>query len=109
MTTAPAFVSYRVGAAATVHRPAPIIVVAMPSLCVTGRREAVAPRSARDCIMSDFPKPVTPREAKRVWDSQRRPSARNVAQALRHPGRPVHFTRVALWKLQGEPPVPTTQ
>src|SRR5258708_3003367 len=109
MTTAPAFVPYRAGAAATVHRPAPIIVVAMPSLCVTGRREAVAPRSARDCIMSDFPKPVTPREAKRVWDSQRRPDARNVAQGTRYAGRPVHFTTVARWKRQGWRTVATAQ
>jgi hypothetical protein len=51
--------------------------------------------------MFNFPKPVTPHEAKRVWDRQRRPSARNVARALRHAGRPVHFTTVARWKRQG--------
>jgi hypothetical protein len=51
--------------------------------------------------MSDFPKPVTPQEAKRVRDRQRRPSARTVAKALTQAGRPVHFATVARWKRQG--------
>jgi hypothetical protein len=33
----------------------------------------------------------------RVWKSQARPSARSVAIALTHAGRPVHFTTVARW------------
>jgi hypothetical protein len=33
--------------------------------------------------------------------SQARPSARSVAKALTHAGRPVHFTTVARWKRQG--------
>jgi hypothetical protein len=45
-----------------------------------------------------LPLPVTPREAKRVWDEQRRPSSRSVAKALTQAGRPVHFTTVARWK-----------
>jgi hypothetical protein len=59
--------------------------------------------------MSNFPKPVTPDEAKRVWDSQRRPSARTVAKALTQAGRPVHFTTVARWKRQGWRAVETDQ
>jgi hypothetical protein len=45
--------------------------------------------------------PITPQEAERVWKSQPRPSARTVATALTHAGRPVHFTTVARWKRQG--------
>ena len=45
-----------------------------------------------------MPLPVTPLEAKRVWEEQRRPSARSVAKALTRAGRPVHFTTVARWK-----------
>jgi hypothetical protein len=45
-----------------------------------------------------LPPPVTPLEAKRVWDEQRRPSSRSVAKALTQAGRPVHFTTVARWK-----------
>ena len=45
-----------------------------------------------------MPRPVTPLEAKHVWDEQRRPSARSVAKALTQAGRPVHFTTVARWK-----------
>src|SRR5262245_61845230 len=45
--------------------------------------------------------PVTSREAERVWKLQVRPSARSVARALTHAGRPVHFTTVARWKRQG--------
>jgi hypothetical protein len=59
--------------------------------------------------MFNFPKPVTPHEAKRVWDSQRRPSARAVAKALTQAGRPVHFATVARWKRQGWRTVATDQ
>jgi hypothetical protein len=45
-----------------------------------------------------LPSPVTPLEAKRVWDEQRRPSSRRVAKALTRVGRPVHFTTIARWK-----------
>src|SRR3979409_1216721 len=51
--------------------------------------------------MADFPPLVTPQEAKRVWDRQRRPSARVVAKALTQAGRPVHFTTVARWRRKG--------
>jgi hypothetical protein len=40
---------------------------------------------------------ITPQEAKLVWKSQVRPSARTVANALTHGGRGVHFTTVARW------------
>jgi hypothetical protein len=59
--------------------------------------------------MSDFPKPVVPQEGKRIWDSQRRPSARTVAKALTQAGRPIHFTTVARWKRQGWRTVATDQ
>jgi hypothetical protein len=49
----------------------------------------------------DIPALVTPQEAKRVWDSQRGPSARSVAKALTQAGRPVHFATVARWRRQG--------
>ena len=45
--------------------------------------------------------PVISQEAGRVWKSQARPSARSVARALTHAGRPVHFTTVARWKRHG--------
>ena len=47
---------------------------------------------------AELPPPVGPLDAKRVWDEQRRPSARSVAKALTQAGRPVHFTTVARWK-----------
>src|SRR5439155_4891793 len=47
---------------------------------------------------AELPPPVTPPEAKHLWDEQRRPSARSVAKALARAGRPVHFTTVARWK-----------
>jgi hypothetical protein len=49
----------------------------------------------------DLSAPITPQEVERVWNSQVRPSARSVAIALTHAGRPVHFTTVARWKRQG--------
>ena len=51
--------------------------------------------------MPDLSAPITPQEVERVWNSQVRPSARSVATALTHAGRPVHFTTVARWKRQG--------
>jgi hypothetical protein len=48
------------------------------------------------------PAPVTPAEAKAVWDRMDQPSTRLVARALTQSGRPVHFSTVARWKL--EPP-----
>jgi hypothetical protein len=51
----------------------------------------------RDAL-AKLPPPVTPLEAKRAWDQQRRPSSRSVAKALTRAGRPVHFTTVARWK-----------
>src|SRR5215831_10979554 len=50
-------------------------------------------------------KPVTPDEARKVWVSIRRPSARRVARALTQAGRPVHFATVARWKAQNWRPV----
>src|SRR5262249_36612315 len=47
------------------------------------------------------PAPITSQEAERVWKSQVRPSARSVARALTHAGRPVHFTTVARWQRHG--------
>ncbi len=51
--------------------------------------------------MPELSTPITPQEAERVWKSQARPSARSVAIALTHAGRPVHFTTVARWQRQG--------
>src|SRR5262245_55652753 len=47
---------------------------------------------------AELPPPVTPLEAKRVWEEKRRPSSRSVARALTRVGRPVHFTTIARWK-----------
>ena len=43
---------------------------------------------------------ATPALAQRVWARQRRPSARNVARALKQAGYPVHFVTVARWRAQ---------
>jgi len=51
--------------------------------------------------MNNLPAPLTPAEAKVVWDRMDHPSARRVATALTQSGRPVHFSTVARWKLQG--------
>jgi hypothetical protein len=48
---------------------------------------------------------ATPAMARRVWEAQRRPSARTVARALTLAGRPVHFVTVARWKAQDWRPV----
>jgi hypothetical protein len=45
-------------------------------------------------------KPVTPEEAKKVWNSLRRPSARRVAQALTQAGMVVHFARSPAGRLR---------
>jgi hypothetical protein len=50
--------------------------------------------------------PVSPDEARKVWTSIRRPSARRVARALTQAGRPVHFATVARWKAQNWRDVP---
>jgi hypothetical protein len=51
--------------------------------------------------MPELSTPITPQEAEGVWKSQARPSARSVARALTHAGRPVHFTTVARWQREG--------
>ena len=43
---------------------------------------------------------ATPSLAKSVWQSQKRPSARNVARAMTAAGYPVDFTTIARWKRQ---------
>jgi hypothetical protein len=60
--------------------------------------QSAEPETAPEDPFAGLPPPVTPLEAKRVWDEQRRPSARSVAKALTQAGRPVHFTTVARWK-----------
>src|ERR1700722_15021711 len=42
-------------------------------------------------------RPITPREAKAVWDSLEHPSTRSVAKALCQAGRPVHHSTIARW------------
>ena len=48
-----------------------------------------------------FPNPVTPAEAKAVWDSIPDPSSRKVAARLTQSGRPIHFSTIARWRSQG--------
>jgi hypothetical protein len=60
--------------------------------------ESAEPDAGPEDPFAELPAPVTPPEAKRVWDEQRRPSSRSVAKALTQAGRPVHFTAVARWK-----------
>src|SRR5262245_36410623 len=60
--------------------------------------EPADPQAGPEDPFAELPLPVTPLEAKRVWDEQRRPSARSVARALTQAGRPVHFTTVAAQK-----------
>jgi hypothetical protein len=50
-------------------------------------------------------KPITPSEAKAVWNSISNPSARRVARALSQAGRPIHHSTVARWRLEGWRPV----
>ena len=49
----------------------------------------------------NLPALATPSQAKAVWDRMDHPSTRRVARALTQSGRPVHFSTVARWKLQG--------
>jgi hypothetical protein len=42
-------------------------------------------------------RPITPREAKAVWDSLEHPSTRSVAKAMTQAGRPVHHSTIARW------------
>jgi hypothetical protein len=42
-------------------------------------------------------RPITPREAKAVWDSLEHPSTRSVARVLCQAGRPVHHSTIARW------------
>ena len=44
---------------------------------------------------------ATPQMAQRVWESQRRPSARTVARALTQAGMPVHYVTVNRWRSEG--------
>jgi hypothetical protein len=48
---------------------------------------------------------ATPAMARRVWETQRRPSARNVARALAAAGYKTHFVTVARWKAKNWEPV----
>jgi hypothetical protein len=48
---------------------------------------------------------ATPTMARRVWETQRRPSARNVARALAAAGYKTHFVTVARWKAKNWEPV----
>src|SRR5215467_4811315 len=50
-------------------------------------------------------KPVTPKEAKRVWVSIPNPSARRVAKALTQSGRRVHHSTIARWRAEDWRPV----
>jgi hypothetical protein len=60
--------------------------------------ESAEPEAGSEDPFAELPPPVTPLEAKQVWDEQRRPSSRSVAKAITRAGRPVHFTTVARWK-----------
>ena len=62
------------------------------------RTQSVELEGSPEDPFAELPPPVTPPEAKHLWDEQRRPSARSVAKALARAGRPVHFTTVARWK-----------
>jgi hypothetical protein len=44
---------------------------------------------------------ATPGLAKKVWQSQKRPSTRTVAQAMTAAGYPINFTSVARWRRDG--------
>jgi hypothetical protein len=48
---------------------------------------------------------ATPELARRVWEAQRRPSARTVARALTLGGCAAHYTTIARWKAQDWRPV----
>ena len=60
--------------------------------------QSAEPETAPEDPFAGLPPPVTPLEAKRVWEQHRRPSARSVAKALTRAGQPIHFATVARWK-----------
>jgi hypothetical protein len=60
--------------------------------------DSAEPETGPEDPFAQLPLPVTPIEAKHVWDEQRRPSSRSVAKALTQAGRPVHSTTIARWK-----------
>src|SRR5262249_21683051 len=70
-------------------------VADMQGVQTTGSAE---PEASPQDPFTELPLPVTPLEAKRVGEEQRRPRARSVAKALTGAGRPVHFTTVASWE-----------
>src|SRR6059058_5695505 len=49
--------------------------------------ESAEPEASSEDPFAELPPPVTPLEAMRVWDEQRRPSSRSVAKALTRAGR----------------------
>lgn len=60
--------------------------------------------------------PVTPEEARRVWESMDRPSCRRVALALTQSGRPVGHDSISRWRRAGwqagaprQPPQPRAE
>ena len=73
-----------------------LMTIARSSDTVAGMQ--AVPAAGSEDPFAELPPPVTPLEAKRVWEEQRRPSSRSVAKALTRVGRPVHFTTVARWK-----------
>src|SRR5437773_11777005 len=62
------------------------------------RTQSVELEGSPEDPFAELPPPVTPPEAKHLWDEQRRPSERSVAKALAQEGRHVHFTSVERWK-----------
>jgi len=67
-------------------------------LTIARTSESAEPEASPENLFAELPPPVSPLEAKRVWDEQRRPSSRSVAEALTQAGRSIHFTTVARWK-----------
>src|SRR2546430_9773490 len=68
-------------------------------LTIARSSESAEPEASPENLFAELPPPVSPLEAKRVWDEQRRPSSRSgVAEALTQAGRSIHFTTVARWK-----------
>src|SRR2546430_437324 len=68
-------------------------------LTIARTSESAEPEASPENLSAELPPPVSPLEAKRVWDEQRRPSSRSgVAEALTQAGRSIHFTTVARWK-----------
>src|SRR5262245_83579 len=73
-----------------------LMTIARSSDTVAGMQ--AVPAAGSEDPFAELPPPVTPLEAKRVWEEKRRPSSRSVAKALTRVGRPIHFTTVARWK-----------